>query len=91
MGDDSQTSENHHAVLLGQLADETVCRRVHASTRSLTLQAIYQSSETEIGFASHGSLLSLICPIGGRGPRAAMYLRRATRAAKSSCKRRIEG
>ena len=91
MGDDSQTSENHHAVLPGQLADETVCRRVDASSRSLTLQAMYQSSEIEFGFASQGSLLSVICPFGGRGPRAAIYFRRATRAAKSSCKRRIEG
>ena len=75
----------------GQQPYEMVCWSFHVSTRLLTLQAMNQSSETESGFASHGSLLSVIFPLGGRGPRAAVYFRRAMRAAKSSCKRRIEG
>ena len=91
MGDHGQSAENHDPVPPGQLSDKVVGWGVHASTRSLTLQAMYQSSEIESGFLSHGSLLSVMLLCGGRGPRAAMYFRRATRAAKSSCKRRIGG
>jgi hypothetical protein len=89
MGDDGQSTESAYPVPLGQGTDEIVSRCFHALTRSFTLHAMYQSSES--GFASQGSLLSMIFPFGGRGPRAAMCFRRAMCAAKSSCRRRIEG
>jgi hypothetical protein len=91
MGNHSQSAQNHDSVSAGQLSDKVIGWGVHFATRSLTLQAMYQSSEIESGCFNHGSLLSVICPFGGRGLRAAIYFRRATRAAKSSCKRRIDG
>lgn len=78
-------------MIQGQWVDERLNRCSHGVSLFLTRDETSKKSETEFGFASQGSLLSVISPSGGRGPRAAMYFRRAMRAAKSSCKRRIEG
>jgi hypothetical protein len=52
---------------------------------------MYQQSATELGFSNHGTLLSVILLFSALRRMFAVYFRRAMRAAKSSCRRRMDG